>query len=123
MFLNLIVGIALALVRTLTSSTFLSGVASVAASAVLQSHGVDVPAAAIAAVPLAVGVKEGARRIAERATSSPVCFQAVASPSSSTPGPAACPGVDEPEDDDGLASTKVRRIVGQVREQRRVEGV
>ena len=51
--------------RTFTSSTFLSGLVSIAAGAVAQHNGWDVPPAVQAAIPLAVGWKEAVRRRGE----------------------------------------------------------
>jgi len=51
-----------AIVRTLASSTFMSGAAAVASTIVAQQHGVEIPAGLAAAVPIAVGFKEAVRR-------------------------------------------------------------
>jgi len=57
---KLLEAIAIAVGRTLTSSTFLSGAAAAASSVAL-----DVPPAVAAAVPIAVAFKEAVRRRAE----------------------------------------------------------
>lgn len=51
--------------KPLTSQTFMSGVLAIAAQVACAKYGVPLPDAAVAAIPLAVGWKEGKRREAE----------------------------------------------------------
>jgi hypothetical protein len=53
------------LFRLFGSSTWWSAVLSIVASIVCKQHGIDLPPIALAAAPLAVGVKEAARRYAD----------------------------------------------------------
>lgn len=53
------------LARALTSSTVWGGLLTLGAQIIASKHGVEVPPALLAAIPVAVGYKEAARRKAD----------------------------------------------------------
>lgn len=101
-----------ALLRTLSSSTFLSGLLAIAAQIICNAHGIELPPVLTAMLPAAVGVKEGMRHLSSTKlvrvhAENPDDFELVMGPSPAAPARAPSQG----DTRDALDQTRVRNAL------------